>query len=406
VRDSGDHAPRFIDEINEKQVGNNMRSSTSKRFMPISANILACFLLFFCIPFIAVFYSSTTAEYDLNQKIDRGFISRDAVFFSIREIASGVSDTLSSTSEAIAVETSLSEKTAAIVEHDAAENVIDEVLQSCSGKNIFLASQNKTTRAVYYDGDANLPPILSGRFLSSEECLSDHKYAVIGKNLASETWQDATTNQTFIILLNQQYEVIGVAGLNTVSTIDDLSYVNIGSITSEAQLSGRFYMDGKDKEIQDIFSRISNLVNSEDIYQISKIEMPTTATDVVAGGVFMSDILKVVIYLFLAGAYFCILTFFLLSNMQKISVFLLNGYPYRFVISKTFWPMMLAGLSGIFTAFLSFLFLWKIHFFALPGSYYIDCIFKYGLIGFWLLTLWLIPIYFLVHRFKLAESLR
>lgn len=406
MRDSGDHAPRFIDEIIEKQVGNNMRSSSSKRFIPISANILACFLLFFCIPFIAAFYSSTTAEYDLNQKIDRGFISREAVFFSVGKINSDVPDTVSSTSEAIAVETSLSEKTAATIEDDAAENVMNEVLQSCSEKNIFLASQNKTTRAVYYDGDADLPPILSGRFLSSEECLSDQKFAVIGKNLASKTWQDATTNQTFIILLNQQYEVIGVAGLNTVSTIDDLSYVNIGSITSDAQLSGRFYMDGDDKTIQYIFSRISSLVNSEGLFTISKIEMPTTATDVVAGGVFMSDILKVVIYLFLAGAYFCILTFFLLSNMQKISVFLLNGYSYRFVISKTFWPMMLAGLSGIFTAFLSFLFLWKIHFFALPGSFYIACVVNVGLIGFLLLILWIIPIYFLVHRFKLAESLR
>lgn len=406
MRDSGDHAPRFIDEIIEKQVGNNMRSSSSKRFIPISANILACFLLFFCIPFIAAFYSSTTAEYDLNQKIDRGFISREAVFFSVGKINSDVPDTVSSTSEEIAVETSLSEKTAVTIEKDAAENAMDEVLRSCSGENIFLASQNKTTRAVYYDGDAELPPILSGRFLTSEECQSDQKFAVIGKNLVSETWQDATTNQTFIMLLNQQYEVIGVAGLNTVSTIDDLSFVNIGSITSEAQLSGRFYMDGKDKEIQDIFSRISNLVNSEDIYQILKIEMPMTATDVVAGGIFMADILKIVIYLFLAGAYFCILTFFLLSNMQKISVFLLNGYPYRFVISKTFLPMMMAGLSGIFASFLSFFFLWRIHFFALPVSYYIACILKYGLIGFLLLILWIIPVYFLVHRFKLAESLR
>src|SRR5665647_823597 len=132
------------------QVGNNMRSSSSKRFIPISANILACFLLFFCIPFIAAFYSSTTAEYDLNQKIDRGFISREAVFFSIRGINSDVSDTLSPTGEAITVETSLSEKTAVTVEADTAENVMDEVLQSCSGENIFLASQNKTTRAVYY----------------------------------------------------------------------------------------------------------------------------------------------------------------------------------------------------------------------------------------------------------------
>ena len=73
-----------------------------KKNRVISANNLACFLIFFCIPFITTFYSCTTKEYDLNQQIDRGFISRNAVFFSFQSTTSNLTtpvgnDTVSTT---------------------------------------------------------------------------------------------------------------------------------------------------------------------------------------------------------------------------------------------------------------------------------------------------------------------
>ena len=41
------------------------------------------FLLFFSVMFIPFFYMSTGKEYDYNQQVSRGFISRSAVFFYI-----------------------------------------------------------------------------------------------------------------------------------------------------------------------------------------------------------------------------------------------------------------------------------------------------------------------------------
>ena len=364
-----------------------------KKARVFTANNLACFLIFFCIPFITTFYSCTTKEYDLNQQIDRGFISRNAVFFSFQSTTSNPTMIVGNGPVLATVST------------DESGSIVDAI-QLAGNETYFIASQQQTTRAVYYQGKPGLPPLLSGRFFTSEECLSNQKLAVIGKNQVEKTWQDTDSKKTYIDLMDKTYEVIGIAGLSTASTIDELAFVNFGSLSTDQQKSGRFYLDGASGKLEVYYSKIVNKVNSLGISGLHEIDMPSTSTDIIAGGVFMANILQIVIFSFLVGASVCMLVLFLLTNRQKISVYLLNGYTYVFTAAKIFRPCLFSGLVGIIAASLSLFILGKINFFALPPyTIYMDTIY-YLLLAVIVLILWTIPLFILIRRFNVAESLR
>ncbi len=382
-----------------------MGSPSSNRSLPFFVNHITCFLLFFCITFISSFYYGTTVEYDYNQKIDRGFISRDALFFSVREIS--IEETDPEFVEISSISNSdMTQPSATSVSSEETEFALNELLQICSGENVILSSQTKNFRAIYYTGNTELPPLVSGRFISSEESLADTKLAVIGKNLKKDTWVDESTKKTFITAFDQPYEVIGVIGMESVSTIDDLVYVPFGSLSGEAQISGRFCLDGDADSIRKIFTSYSDLLNGNGTYQASEIIMPATATDVVAGGIFLADILQVIIYLFLAATYGCVLMFFLLSILQKTSVMLLQGFSNFYIVKKIISPILCAGSMGILASMLIYFIIWRGGVFALPSTYFFSCMVRNGIIGLFLLLLWIFPLNIVVRNYKLADSLR
>jgi len=382
-----------------------MGSPSSNRSLPFFVNHIACFLLFFCITFISSFYYGTTVEYDYNQKIDRGFISRDALFFSIREMSSEEHNLDMSDTSSIS-NSDMTQPSATNISSEETEFAINELLKSCSGGNVFLSSQISNSRAIYYTGNTELPPLVSGRFFSSEDSLATVKIAVIGKNLQNDTWVDESTKKTFITAFDQPYEVIGVIGMESVSTIDDLVYVPFGSVSGEAQISGRFCLDGDADSIREIFTSYSDLLNGNGTYQASEIIMPATATDVVAGGIFLADILQVIIYLFLAATYGCVLMFFLLSILQKTSVMLLQGFSNFYIVKRIISPILCSGCMGILASMLVYFFFWRGGVFALPSTYFFSCMVRNGIIGLFLLLLWIFPLNIVVRKFKLADSLR
>jgi hypothetical protein len=89
----------------------------------------------------------------LNQQIDRGFISRNAVFFSFQSTTSN---------QAMIVGT---DPVSATVSTDESGSIIDAI-QLTGNETYFIASQHQTTRAVYYQGKPELPPLVSGRFFT------------------------------------------------------------------------------------------------------------------------------------------------------------------------------------------------------------------------------------------------
>lgn len=349
----------------------------------ISANQIASVLLFLCIPFSLFFQTCTLREYDLNQKIDRGFIDKDAVFFAFNNQAG-----FDGVSNAVEEQTS-----------------IEKIFLSLQAVDFLAARQNGTQRAVYYQGAAETPPLLEGRFFTSEECLSEEPLAVIGKSYQGMVRTEPESGKTLIDLEGRTYEVIGIAGIDKTTTLDDLIYVNLGSLSFEEQLKGRYYIDTINEESEKVFKEFAGQASEQGLDPV-RIDVPVAATDVIAGGVFMADIIKTAIFLFLFITYICILTLFLLTSDQKISVYVLVGMTRGQAMRRVFKPVFLSGILGILAALFGFYIIFDFHFFSLPNGSIILAAIQSITLAVILLIAWSIPLLVKIHRYNLPESLR
>lgn len=359
----------------------------NRRNFVTRSNIASSFLLLFCITFSLTFYNCLTKEYDYNLQIDRGFVNGGATYFSLVTDADPETEVSGS-----------------------ANNEEDNSLQNaiCFSKNdsFFLASQLGTTRAVYYQGDVTIPPIVSGRFLTSAECLSDQKRAVIGHAFVDKTWLDPDTQKTMISIEEGDYEVIGTMGMGKVSTIDNLIFVNIGSIDSARILSRILYLDSNSENTDHLFGVFSDKVASETRFSAKAIDMPATATDVVSGGVFMASFLKGIIYSFLVITFLCTLVFFILSNKAKISIYLLIGQTYRQTLHRVSVPILISGFGGLVLAGICMGVMENTGFFELPSTEIYTSLLNSSLAGVVVLILFPVFQYFSICSMNLQESLR
>ncbi len=358
-----------------------------KRNFAARSHIASSFLLLFCITFSLAFYNCLAKEYDYNLQIDRGFVNGGATYFSLVTDTDPETEVLGSASNE--EDTSL-QKTICFSEND----------------SYLLASQLGTTRAVYYQGDITMPPIVSGRFLTSTECLSDQRRAVIGHEYVDKTWLDPITQKTMISVEEGDYEVIGIMGMAKVSTIDNLIFVNIGSIDTAKILSSILYLDSNTGNTVNLFRIFSEKVASETRFSTNAIDMPATATDVVSGGVFMASFLKGIIYSFLVITFLCTLVFFVLSNKSKISIYMLVGQTYRQILRRVSTPILISGFTGLVFADICFGVIENTGFFALT-SVQINTILLYStLAGVVILILFPVFQYFSICSMNLQESLR
>ena len=103
-----------------------------------------------------------------------------------------------------------------------------EKLLTLSDADCFAALHKSTMRAVYYSGDISLPPVIDGRFLTEEECLSDKCYAVVGRNLEKDIYNE--NSKKYYDYLGRKYEVLGITGIAGKSALDSIVFINIGSL--------------------------------------------------------------------------------------------------------------------------------------------------------------------------------
>lgn len=349
----------------------------------ISANQIASALLFLCIPFSLFFQTCTLREYDLNQKIDRGFIGNDAVFFAFSN-QEGVDNVSNANDE---------------------QTSIEEVFLSLQTEDFLVAKQSGTQRAVYYQGAAETPPLLEGRFFTSKECLSEEPLAVIGKSYQDMVRTESESGKTLIDLEGKTYEVIGIAGIDKTTTVDDLVYVNFGSLSYAEQLVGRYYIDTINGSAEEVFSEFAGRASEQGLDPVW-IDVPVAATDVIAGGVFMAGIIKAAIVLFLFITYTCIMMLFLLTSDQKISVYTLVGMNRGQTMRRIFSPIFLSGIGGILMASCGFYVIFAFHFFPLPNGSILQAAVLSISLTVILLIAWVFPLLAKIRKYNLSESLR
>ncbi len=367
----------------------------------LNTNRLGSVLLFFCITFFLTFYSAVMSEYSFNQWIDRGFISSHAVFFRME-----LNDSNSAISSDLAEDNGTSHAAGSEPDSIRSSSIFSTLLHTTPKRDYVFAYQEGVVRAIFYQGNNNIPPLLSGDFFSETDCLATEPKAVIGRNHLEETTTHPGDSRQFIEIEGVEYVVIGVMAMDAVTTIDDLIYVNIGSIPSDKTLSGRFYLDSQTQDAHVYYEEFLCNAKTYGITEVQEILLPETPTDIVAGGLFLSDLLQGVIAIFLIGAYLSVFVFFLLSRRKFIAVSLLGGEGYWTTSLRVFLQCAPSGIVGIVSAWFIFLFIDSLHIFALPSLYLVREASLYSAVALTALCLWLAPILLYMTKIEVSQSLR
>ena len=315
--------------------------------------VLVAFL-YFSILVVGFVFSSTDAEYRYNQQLARGFITEKAVFFDIDDLSYRQSfvKTFSFSADepppdlnGIKLSPKEARDTSFVLENhklDSGYTAVETLL--ISGNKDYMASiHNGVMRAVVYKGNIKLPPLLSGRFFSREECLSDVPKAVIGKKHEGAAIE--RSGKRFLNYMNKEYEVVGVVGLSGESAMDDIIFVNLGSLTPEEQLNGTYYIDcSRDNEAiyGDMLSKSEGLFGCG----LKRRDIPMAFIDVVSGGMYMKSYMKVLMILLGVITFFSVIIQSTRIKILQISVMKIQGIRLRTIFVKTVEDSLKAYLIG------------------------------------------------------------
>lgn len=181
------------------------------------------FLLFFCVCILCSFVFRNIAARDTLNKISRGYYGDSKITFSVSD---------SSGSAIGPVE------------------VAKLFKNTCPDAELNHDSSDGMTRQICINGQAAVPPMLSGRYFTAEDFTKVKPYAVVGKTKAlSEIHKDG---KYYIDINGVQFEVIGVIGVKTATQLDNMVFINMDiPVTIESE---RLYtLDAKGKNANDLY---------------------------------------------------------------------------------------------------------------------------------------------------------
>ena len=199
--------------------------------------------IFFALMTIGVIFCATDSEYNLNQTIARGYISRNVIFFEIHDPTRPRTNSAVKVNEEGEVENGVAYDGDAIIvdatvgkpeDPDFVLNndIIDggltrmETLLSSGGDNYIAAIHQGELRGIFYKGNITIPPLVRGRYFTEKECLSRDNLAVIGSDFLESSF--SKNGKEYVVYNEKEYEVIGVTGISNASSLDHLIMVNMG----------------------------------------------------------------------------------------------------------------------------------------------------------------------------------
>lgn len=385
------------------------------------------FILFLSITLISFFFWGSDKEYNLNQTIARGFISNDAIFFEVHDPSKGTArfgeffgsndsagiQQIGNADLIIADNGGISMDTSPIEGEDPdyvmTNNVmvtgrtqIESILASGSGDYV-AGIHTGLGRFIAYKGSPELPPMIEGRFFTEEECLELKPRAVIGKDYIPQTYTES--GKRYLDYFENKYEVIGVTGVTGSSTLDNLIFVNMGSVSPEKQLTGRLYIDskGNSENIYEELNQTSLMVYGQ---ELDRLATPQTLIDVVSGGMYLKSYLKVLLLCMGIFLYLSILIQTINANRKSLAVMKVIGVSFKrsfWKLNKSYGAVALAGLLSGLALDLAFLFG---GYFALPFNESVLALLVCVLVALCLLVIWIITILIASWRLNPIESIR
>ena len=357
----------------------------------------SCFL-FFALMVVGVVFCATDSEYNLNQTIARGYISKNAIFFEIHDptrLRPNAPITVNEDGEVenaiiydgggMIIDSTVEERAEDpdfVLNNDLTENgltKIEVLLSSCESDYLAVIHQGEF-RGVCYKGNITIPPLIKGRFFTEEECLSRTNLAVIGSDYIESIFKK--NGKEFVNYHEKEYEVIGVTGISNISSLDHLFITNLGSMSSEDQKIGRMYIDGN-KSMKDYFSSMKELSSKLFGVGLDRIVAPKTLFDVASGGMYLKTYLKVLVVLFFVFVYLSIVIQIFKHQNLKIAVMSIYGLSFvrRFV--SVMGRVLMCSFIGLMIGLIVDILLINNRYFSLPFDLlylYIGVFFALGIV--------------------------
>ena len=345
-------------------LGKNMRRNR------IGIDIFLVVFIYFAVLVVGFVFACTDAEYNYNQQIARGFITKDAVFFDLDDLSYRTAS-VSFTDDEDNYPVRLDPIDESFVLKNKTLNdgrtAVETLLMSGSG-NYLASLHNGLLRGVTYKGKIMPPPLVSGRFFTEEECLSDYPFAVIGRKYRDSLF--SRNGKQYFEYMNREYEVIGIAGLSGDSPIDEVIFVNLGSLTPEEQLKGMYYIDCSSNNGA-VYDEMC--LKSQGLFGcgIKLHSTPRAFIDIVADGMYMKNYLKILMVLLGVIAFINVLVQSLKKRMVEIAVMKVQGIRLRKLLFKTTKAFITAFLAGTFAGLFVNLGLTVFGVFSLPVNWLI-----------------------------------
>ena len=345
-------------------LGKNMRRNR------IGIDIFLVVFIYFAVLVVGFVFACTDAEYNYNQQIARGFITKDAVFFDLDDLSYRTAS-VSFTDDEDNYPVRLDPIDESFVLKNKTLNdgrtAVETLLMSGSG-NYLASLHSGLLRGVTYKGKIMPPPLVSGRFFTEEECLSDYPFAVIGRKYRDSLF--SRNGKQYFEYMNREYEVIGIAGLSGDSPIDEVIFVNLGSLTPEEQLKGMYYIDCSSNNGA-VYDEMC--LKSQGLFGcgIKLHSTPRAFIDIVADGMYMKNYLKILMVLLGVIAFINVLVQSLKKRMVEIAVMKVQGIRLRKLLFKTTKAFITAFLAGTFAGLFVNLGLTVFGVFSLPVNWLI-----------------------------------
>ena len=117
---------------------------------------------------------------------------------------------------------------------------------------LHYSEANPYIRGTYYEGDVELPNIISGRYFNEEEMYGGkrRKVAVMGKKAYEDFATIREDGTAYFTYINTDYEVIGIAGKpdGTETRLDEWVFMPIDTVLEKYGETGSYFIDGATKK--------------------------------------------------------------------------------------------------------------------------------------------------------------
>ncbi len=378
--------------------------------------------IFFALMTVGVIFSATDSEYNLNQTIARGYISKNAVFFQIRDKSKGRANTeiivnddgeveenyeVDPASGAIIIDGTVAKPQDPhfVINNDIIDGGLTKIekMLSSGGDNYLAAVHQGEFRGVFYRGSITKLPMARGRFFTEEECLSRQKLAVIGKDfLENISWENG---KEYVEYNGNKYEVIGVTGISNDSSLDHLIIVNLGGMSQDEQKTGRLYLDG-DRSLKGDFLKMQEMAPGLFDTKLDRLPTPKTLIDSASGGMYLKTYLKLIMAFLFVFIYLSVVVQVLKRQNLKISVMGIYGLSFarRFICVAG--NVLICSVIGLVLGLIADIVLIKIQFFTLPFDLLYEYMTLFFVTGFIMILIMALITALGMRRVNIGEVIR